>query len=337
MTGARSELVRLFAPLIVANLAIWAAALALFGTSPALLGAASLAYLLGLRHAVDPDHVAAIDITTRKLMHHAPSAAGRRPALTGLFFSLGHSTVVWIASIGIALAATTTAPGFERLREVGGIFGTLVSAFFLFVIALTNLIVLRSLALAIRRQHLPAELTEGAEFDARFSPGGPLARCARPLFRLVTRSRHMFLIGVLFGLGFDTATEIAVLGISAAAASHGMPVWTILVFPALFTAAMSHVDTLDSVFMARAYGWALVKPRRRLYYNFTVTFASVLIAIGVGIAQIVTALPLGRLSHSLAELTGSNLLGMAFVAVIAMLWLWAWRALKSERDEIPLG
>jgi high-affinity nickel-transport protein len=324
MTGGRSELVRLFGPLILANAAIWALALMLFGTNPVLLGAASLAYLLGIRHAVDPDHIAAIDITTRKLMHHGP-AARRRPALTGLYFSLGHSTVVWIASIGIALAAATAAPGVERLRELGGLLGTAVSVFFLFAIAITNLVVLKSLFVAIRRQRTSGSLAEAAQFEARFSPGGPLARLARPLFRLVTRSRHMFLIGVLFGLGFDTATEIAVLGISAAAASHGMPIWTILVFPALFTSGMSLVDTLDSAFMTRAYGWALVEPQRKLFYNFTITFASVLIAVGVGVAQLAALLPLGRPLRFLPEFASSSYAGLCFVALFALLWLFAWR------------
>lgn len=316
MNGGRSEFVWLFGPLVLANAAVWALAILLFGGSPVLLGAASLAFLLGIRHAVDPDHIAAIDITTRKLMYGCPAAARGRPVLTGLYFSLGHSAVVWVASIGIALAATTTVPGVERLREAGGLVGTAVSVFFLFAIALTNVVVLHSLAKAIRSHRRGDRLTSDVEIDTKFSPSGLIARLARPLFRLVTRSQHMFLIGILFGLGFDTATEIAVLGISAGAATHGLSIWTILVFPALFTCGMSFVDTLDSAFMTRAYGWALVEPQRKLYYNFGITLASVLIAVGVGLAEIAAVLPFRQPSWTLPQW-----MGLAFVALFAVLWL----------------
>ena len=320
MTRGRSEFVRLFGPLAVANLAVWALALVLFADNAMLLGAAILAYLLGIRHAVDPDHIAAIDITARKLMHRGP-AARRQPELTGLYFSLGHSSVVWIASVGIALAAVSAAPGLERLREVGGLVGIAVSALFLFAITLTNLAVLVSLARAIRDQRRSGGLGRDTEIDVQFSPGGPIARLARPLFRLVTRSRHMFLIGILFGLGFDTATEIAVLGISAAAASHGMAIWTILVFPALFTSGMSLIDTLDSTFMTRAYGWALIEPQRKLYYNFAITFASVLIAIGVGISEIFALVPDRQHLLSLPQWGGLSIVGLFAALWLSRRWL----------------
>lgn len=328
MTRDRNELVRLFGPLVLANLAVWMLALVLFSASPALLGAASLAYLLGIRHAVDPDHIAAIDITTRKLINHDQATARRRPALTGLYFSLGHSTVVWIASVGIALAATTASPGIERLREAGSFVGTAVSAFFLLAIALTNLFVLKSLAGAIRKQRQGGVQATNPDLDARLSPGGPIARLARPLFRLVTRSQHMFLIGILFGLGFDTATEIAVLGISAAAASHGLPIWTILVFPALFTSGMSLVDTLDSAFMTRAYGWALVEPQRKLYYNFAITLASVLIAVGIGAFEVFALLPARQTLPTPPQWSG-----LAIVILFAVVWLSArrWQRVPSRR------
>lgn len=287
----RGDVAKLLLPLALANIAVWAAALALFGDQPVLLGAASLAWLLGLRHAVDADHIAAIDGATRRLMHdewHGRS----RPMLTGLYFSLGHSTVVWLAAIGVALVASAASPGLARVREIGGVIGPGVSVLFLFAIAIANLFVLASLVRAFRRGR-DGEPADG-ELDDRLVPGGPLARLLRPLFRLVTRSRHMFLIGVLFGLGFDTATEIMVLGISASAATHGAAIWSILVFPALFTVAMSFVDTLDSAMMTRAYGWALVQPRRKLTYNIAVTFASVVVALAVGTVQVMAMLSAGE-------------------------------------------
>lgn len=311
----RGDVLKLLAPLGFANIAVWAVALALFGDQPVLLGASSLAWILGLRHAIDADHIAAIDGATRRLMHeerHGPA----RPMLTGLFFSLGHSTVVWLGAIGAALIASAATPGLARVREIGGVIGPSVSVLFLFAIAIANLFVLFSLVSALRRGRADEE-TDG-ELDDRLVPGGPLARLFRPLFRLVTRSRHMFLVGVLFGLGFDTATEIMVLGISASAATHGAAIWSILVFPALFTAAMSFVDTLDSALMARAYGWAFIQPRRKLTYNIAVTFASVVVALAVGTVQVMAMLAAGDggVAGWLREWGG-----YAAIALFALVWL----------------
>jgi len=311
----RGDVAKLLAPLGLVNVAVWVVALALFRGQPVLLGAASLAWLLGLRHAVDADHIAAIDGATRKLMHGERHGRAR-PMLTGLYFSLGHSTVVWLAAIGAALVASAASPGLARVREIGGVIGPGVSVLFLFAIAIANLFVLASLVRAFRRGR-DGEATD-EELADRLVPGGPLARLFRPLFRLVTRSRHMFLIGVLFGLGFDTATEIMVLGISASAATHGAAIWSILVFPALFTAAMSLVDTLDSALMARAYGWAFVQPRRKLTYNIAVTFASVVVAVAVGTVQVMAMLSAreGGAAGWLREWGG-----YAVIALFALVWL----------------
>ncbi|WP_338466735.1 HoxN/HupN/NixA family nickel/cobalt transporter [Novosphingobium sp. ZN18A2] len=320
----RGDVARLLASLALANVVVWALALVLFREQPVLLGAASLAWILGLRHAVDADHIAAIDGATRKLVHgtaHAPA----RPMLTGLFFSLGHSTVVWLAAIGAALVASAASPGFARVREIGSVVGPGVSVLFLFAIAIANLFVLASLVRAFRRGRHGE--SAGDELDERLVPGGPLARLFRPLFRLVTRSRHMFLVGVLFGLGFDTATEIMVLGISASAATHGAAIWSILIFPALFTAAMSLVDTLDSALMARAYGWAFVQPRRKLTYNIAVTFASVVVALAVGTVQVMAMVSAGEGGFAgwLRQWGG-----YAAIALFAALWLAA-RAAAARR------
>ena len=206
---------------------------------------------------------------------------GKRPAAGGFFFSLGHSTVVWLGTIAIALATAAFKDKIDAFRGIGGIAGTLVSASFLFAIAIMNIFILAAIYKTFRRVKAGGVYAE-EDLDMLLSGGGFISRLFRPLFRSVSRSWHMYPLGLLFGLGFDTASEIALLGLSAAGASQGMPLWSILVFPALFTAGMSLVDTTDSVLMLKAYGWAFVKPVRKLYYNMTMTFVSVLVALIVG-------------------------------------------------------
>ena len=272
----REKLFGIYAVLIGANLAAWAWALLAFHHYPVLLGTAFLAYSFGLRHAVDADHIAAIDNVTRKLMQQ-----GKRPVTAGFCFSLGHSTVVVLASVGIAVAAGLLQSRFEAFKQVGGVIGTSVSALFLFAIALANLVVLSGVYRAFQRARR-GERVHDEDLDILLAQRGLLSRLLRPLFRLIGKSWHMYPLGFLFGLGFDTATEIGFLGIAAAEATRGLPIWSILVFPALFTAGMSLVDTTDSVLMVGAYGWAFVKPIRKLYYNMTITLVSVLVALIVG-------------------------------------------------------
>jgi high-affinity nickel-transport protein len=250
----------------------WAWAFASFHGYPLLMGTALLAYGFGLRHAVDADHIAAIDNVTRKLMQE-----GKRPIAVGFFFSLGHSTVVVAASCVIALMATTPQKRFPGLIVVG----TSVSAVFLFLIAMINIIVLAGIFRLFRRVRRGEEYTED-ELNIFLARRGLLGRLFRTLFRLISRSWHMYPLGLLFGLGFDTATEIGLLGISAAQATKGLSTWSILVFPALFTAGMSLADTSDGVLMLGAYGWAFVNPVRKLFYNLTITFISVVVAVLVG-------------------------------------------------------
>jgi nickel/cobalt transporter (NiCoT) family protein len=259
-----------------ANVLTWIWALIAFHDYPVLVGTAFLAYTFGLRHAVDADHIAAIDNVTRKLMQD-----GKRPVTAGLFFSLGHSTVVVLGSAAIAVATGALEGRFESFKVVGGVIGTAVSALFLFLVAAANLLIL----LSVYRTF--AEVRRGGAFveedlNHLLAQRGFLGRLFRPMFRLVTRSWHMYPLGFLFGLGFDTATEIGLLGISAAEASKGLPVWSIMVFPALFTAGMSLIDTTDGILMLGAYGWAFTKPIRKLYYNLTITFVSVLVAVLIG-------------------------------------------------------
>jgi nickel/cobalt transporter (NiCoT) family protein len=270
------RIVALYSVVIVANLLGWAWALGVFHNQPLLLGTALIAYGFGLRHAVDADHIAAIDNVTRKLMQDC-----QRPVAVGFFFALGHSTVVVLASTLIVLMASSWLRRFPAVIEIGGEIGTSVSALVLFFIAILNLVVLAGVFRVFRQVRRGEKYTEEA-LNVLLSRRGTLGRLLQPLFRLISRSWHMYPLGFLFGLGFDTATEIGLLGISAKDAVNGLSVSAILVFPALFTAGMSLVDTSDGVLMLGAYGWAFVNPVRKLLYNLIITFVSVVVAMAVG-------------------------------------------------------
>ena len=272
----RPKVIGIYALLIAANIAAWLWALTAFRNYPILLGTAMLAYTFGLRHAFDADHIAAIDNVTRKLMQE-----GKRPVAVGFFFSLGHSTIVVLLSIAIAITATALQSKFDNFTGIGGVVGTLVSALFLFAIAIANILVLISIYRTFQAVKSGGRFVE-EDLDLMLSKRGVMGRMLRRFFHLIERSWHMYPLGVLFGLGFDTATEVGLLGISATQAAQGMSIWSILVFPALFTAGMSLMDTTDSVLMVGAYGWAFVKPIRKLYYNLTITAVSVIVAVVVG-------------------------------------------------------
>jgi high-affinity nickel-transport protein len=272
----RARIVAIYVILFAFNIAAWLWASIAFHRYPVLLGTALLAYSFGLRHAVDADHIAAIDNVTRKLMQD-----GKRPVAVGFMFSLGHSTIVVLGSAAIAGAALALQHRLDAFRNIAGVIGTLVSAFFLFAIALVNLIVLRSIYRTFVRVRRGEPYVE-EDLDLLLGSRGLLSRVFRPMFRMITRSWHMYPLGVLFGLGFDTATEIGLLGVSATEASKGLPFWSVLVFPVLFAAGMSLIDTTDNILMLGAYGWAFVKPIRKLYYNITITSISVVVALVVG-------------------------------------------------------
>jgi nickel/cobalt transporter (NiCoT) family protein len=272
----RSRIIAMYGILFLFNIGAWLWAGVAFHHYPVLLGTALLAYSFGLRHAVDADHIAAIDNVTRKLMQD-----GKRPVAVGFMFSLGHSTVVIVGSVAIAGAAMALQHRLDAVRNVASVIGTLVSVFFLFAIAIVNVVVLRSIYRAFVRVRRGEPYVE-EDFDMLLGGRGLLSRLFRPMFRMISRSWHMYPLGVLFGLGFDTATEIGVLGISAAEAAKGLSLWAILVFPVLFAAGMSLIDTTDNILMLGAYGWAFVKPIRKLYYNITITSVSVLVALVVG-------------------------------------------------------
>ncbi len=258
--------------LIAANALAWLWAFQAFGDSGALMAASLLAWGYGLRHAVDADHIAAIDNVTRKMMQQ-----GRRPFGVGAWFSLGHSSIVVLASAAIAATATAFSQQMSWLHETGSVIGTAVSALFLLAMALVNLVILRSVWRSFQAWKRGEKVS-----DEIVSGGGMMSWLFGKTFRLISRSWQMYLVGFLFGLGFDTATEIGVLGISAAGASSGISIWSIMVFPALFASGMALVDTLDNVLMVGAYGWAFSKPQRKLYYNMTITGTSVVVALFIG-------------------------------------------------------
>ncbi len=272
----RRRLIAVYAIILLGTLGAWVWALLMFRQQPLLLGTALLAYGFGLRHAVDADHIAAIDNVTRKLMQD-----GQRPVTVGFWFSLGHSTVVLLVAAVIALTTSAIESRFESMKAIGGIVSTSVSTLFLFAVAAMNIVILAGVWRTFRHVRKGGAF-EAQDFDLLLNRRGLLARLFRPLFRMVTRSWHMLPLGFLFGLGFDTATEVALLGLSATQAGQGMPIWSILVFPALFAVAMSLIDTTDGVLMLGAYNWAFMKPMRKLYYNLVITAISVAVALVIG-------------------------------------------------------
>jgi high-affinity nickel-transport protein len=271
----RTRIVRLYAFLIAFNLVSWGLALAASVSYPILLPTAFLAYTFGLRHAVDADHIAAIDNTTRKLMQD-----GQRPVGVGLFFSLGHSTIVVALSVLIAISASVITD-IPALQEIGSLIGTAVSAAFLLLIGIINLVVLIDIYRMFRRVARGGAYSEET-LEEFLNERGLLARVLRPMLRVVRKSWHMYPLGLLFGLGFDTASEVALLGLAATSGANHVPIAYMLVLPALFAAGMSLVDATDGVLMLGAYGWAYVKPIRKLYYNLNITLVSVLIAFAIG-------------------------------------------------------
>jgi nickel/cobalt transporter (NiCoT) family protein len=294
----------MYALLIAANAVAWGLAFVFFAPPHALLlGTAVLAYAFGVRHAVDADHISAIDNVTRKLMQE-----GKRPVAVGFYFSLGHSTIVVALTLLIAAGAALVREHLPALEAVGGGLGTAISASFLFVIAAINALVLADVVAAVARMRRDGTYCDATLTDS-LDRRGLLGRALRPLLRLVTRSRHMYFIGLLFGLGFDTATEVGLLGVAAIEAGKGLPIWAILIFPALFAAGMSLIDTTDGVLMLGAYGWAFSNPGRKLYYNLTVTALSVAVAAFVGASE-------------LAGISGGwqGYLGYAIVGAFAACW-----------------
>jgi high-affinity nickel-transport protein len=335
--GLRSKVIGIYAILFAFNIGAWLWAILASRHYPLLFGTALLAYSFGLRHAVDADHIAAIDNVTRKLMQE-----GKRPVAVGFLFSLGHSTVVVLGSAAIAATALALQHRMDGVRAIGSVVGTLVSAVFLLGIALVNLLVLRSIYRAFVRVRNGAPYVD-EDFDLLLADRGFLSRLFRPMFAVIRRSWHMYPLGVLFGLGFDTATEIGLLGISAAEASKGLPLYSILVFPVLFAAGMSLIDTTDNILMLGAYGWAFIKPVRKLYYNMTITLVSVVVALVVGgieaLGLLASHFQLNGIFWSAVRRLNQNLgaLGYFIVGLFAVSWVVSIAIYKWRRfDDIEL-
>ncbi len=298
---------------------------------PALLGMGFLAYTLGLRHAFDADHIAAIDNAVRRLARH-----DRAPLGVGFYFSLGHSTVVFLMVLTTALVARWAQHAFPHLRSVGAVIGTTVSGGFLVLIGLLNLFIWIDIYLIFQQMRRGAY--DGDELERLLLSRGIVARFAGPLFRMIDRSWHLFPLGFLFGLGFDTASEAALLALSAGAAAKALPVWGILVLPMLFAAGMTLMDTADGVFMTTAYRWAFATPLRKIYYNLTVTGLSVLAALLIGGIELVQVLTqaLGLTAGVWGRLQALDFgrIGYLLVGLFILTWslsYGAWRLLRLEQ------
>jgi high-affinity nickel-transport protein len=251
------------------------------------VGIGLTAYTLGLRHAFDADHIAAIDNTTRKFM-----AEGKRPLSVGFFFSLGHSTVVFLLALLFALGIRSIAGQVESdtstLQNTTGLIGTLVSGSFLYVIGVINLVILVGIVRVFRRMR-HGEFSED-ELEAQLNSRGVMNRFYGRFTQSITHPWQMYPLGLLFGLGFDTATEVALLFLAAGAALGGVPWYAILCLPILFAAGMSLLDTIDGAFMNFAYGWAFSRPVRKVYYNITITGLSVAVALMIGTVELLSTL-----------------------------------------------
>ena len=325
----RTRLLFIYSVLAVLNVGAWIWALAAFHDRPALLSVAFVVYGLGLRHAVDADHIAAIDNVTRKLMQEK-----KRPVAVGFWFALGHSTLV-VAVAGLVAWAATMLGAFKSLQSIGGVVSTLASTFFLLTVAVMNILIFISIYQSYRLVRSGKPYVE-EDLEVFLKKRGLLARIFRPVFRLVSSSWHMYPVGFLFGLGFDTATEVSMFGVSAVQASHGVSFGAIMVYPVLFAAGMSLVDTTDGVMMLGAYDWAFVKPMRKLYYNMTITLVSIVVALVIGGIE---ALGLigdqfdlkGGIWAPVAALNDNfNSIGFLIIGLFFAAWLVSWIVYRAK-------
>ncbi|WP_090639948.1 HoxN/HupN/NixA family nickel/cobalt transporter [Neobacillus massiliamazoniensis] len=298
--------------------------------NPLLLGMAFLAYTLGLRHAFDADHIAAIDNTVRKLVQQKKNPIG-----VGFFFSLGHSSVVFLMAVLLSISVQWAQKELPHWQEMGGTIGTIVSGCFLLFIGILNAIILFDL------QKVFFKMRKGTYNDAEVEElllnRGFIARFTGPLFKLINKSWHVYPIGFLFGLGFDTASEVALLAISAGAAKNALPLVGILSLPILFAAGMSLMDTADGIFMTNAYNWAFSTPIRKVYYNLTVTAISVIAALLIGMIELVQVLSekLNISSGGWKWIVDLDISWMGYLLVILFLFSWGmsfviWKVFNIE-------
>ena len=292
------------------------------------------AYTLGMRHAFDADHIAAIDNTTRKLM-----AEGKRPVSVGFWFSLGHSSIVFglvtLLAFGIRSVAGQLEDDSSVLQQITGVVGTAVSGTFLYIIGIINLVVLVGIVRVFRKMR--SGTYDERELEAQLDKRGFLTRLLSGATKAVTKPWHMYPVGLLFGLGFDTATEVGLLVLAGGAAAFSLPWYAILTLPVLFAAGMSLLDSIDGCFMNFAYGWAFSKPVRKIYYNITITAVSVAVALIVGTIELISILTdqTGISSGPLAAIADINLdlVGYAIVGLFLIAWIIALAVWKFGRIE----
>jgi len=302
------------------------------------VGIGVLAYTFGLRHAFDADHVAAVDNTTRKLLTDRADG-DRRPLSVGFWFSLGHSTIVFLLafllSVGVKALAGQVADGGSELHSITGIVGASVSGVFLWIIGILNLVVLIGI-IGIFRRMRRGQFDE-AELEAQLNNRGLVNRFLGRLTRAITKPWQIYPVGVLFGLGFDTATEVGLLVLAGGAAAFNLPFYAILVLPILFAGGMCLMDTIDGVFMNFAYGWAFAKPVRKVFYNITITAISVAVALIIGTVELIGVLvDQARIaSGPLAAIADIPLdyAGYAIVALFVVSWLVALAVWRFGRIE----
>ena len=341
-TRERRSLAAMTSAVVVLHVLGFTALLVFAGPSHSHIGKAGVltiglgitAYTLGLRHAFDADHISAIDNTTRKLM-----AEGKRPLSVGFWFSLGHSTVVFalalLISVGVRSLNGPVREGHSTLHQATSLVGTAVSAGFLYLIAAVNLVILLGIVKVFREMRTGRY--DEAGLERQLESRGLMNRVLGRLTRAVPEPRHMYPVGLLFGLGFDTVSEVALLVIAGGAGAAGLPWYAILSLPILFAAGMSLMDTIDGSFMNFAYGWALSKPVRKVFYNLTITGLSVAVALVIGTIEI------GGLISSKLNLSGPfwnwlenvniNLIGFVIVGIFIATWLIAlltWRLGRIE-------
>lgn len=289
-----------------------------------------LAYTLGMRHAFDADHIAAIDNTVRKLVQQKRSPLG-----VGFYFSLGHSSVVFLMVLAIACSVKWIQTEMPSLQATGSLIGTSVSGIFLILIGILNLLILINLYQIFKRMRAGGQ--SGEELEKLLESRGLFARLFKPLFRLITRSWHVYPLGFLFGLGFDTASEVGLMAISAGAAKSSVSVLGILSLPLLFAAGMSMLDTADGMFMTKAYKWAFHTPLRKIYYNVTVTTVSVISALLIGVVELVQIMSerfgwSGPLLDSVNALELGDL-GYVLVGLFVLAWLVSFVIWKTKKFE----
>ncbi|RLV48484.1 HoxN/HupN/NixA family nickel/cobalt transporter [Nocardioides mangrovicus] len=313
------------------------------------VGVGILAYTFGLRHAFDADHIAAVDNATRKLMadNAAGTGEGRKPLSVGFWFSLGHSTIVFglafLLSIGVKALTGPVEDGNSTLHSVTGVIGASVSGVFLWVLGILNLVVLLGVVKIFR------ELRRGrydeAALEDQLNKRGFMNRFLGGLTKSVRKPWHIYPIGVLFGLGFDTATEVGLLVIAGGAAAINLPFYAILVLPVLFAAAMSLMDTIDGVFMNAAYGWANAQPVRKVFYNLTITSISVAVALVIGTVELIGVVadqarissgPLRAIADIPLDYAGYGIVALFVVAWLIAIAVWRFGRIE-ERWSADLG